>query len=130
MNSETKQVLIAWTKQFGIAMAVYIAAVVAATVALRSQPAGAMRTALVLAPIVPGLSLIWFTVRSYKRCDEYIQLRMLRSASLIIVVLAALSLTYCFLELLGLPRLSAQWVSNIISGMFVVQMVRLLATGK
>jgi hypothetical protein len=130
MNPETKQVLMSWTKQFGITMTVYIAAVAAATAALRSQSAGTTRVVLVLAPILPGLFLIWLTVRSYRRCDEFIRLRILQSASLIIVVLAALSLIYCFLELLGLPRLSAQWVSNIISGLFVVQMVRLIATGK
>jgi hypothetical protein len=39
-------------------------------------------------------------------------------------------LVYSFLELLGLPRLSAAWISNIVWLVFVVQMLRLISTGK
>jgi hypothetical protein len=39
-------------------------------------------------------------------------------------------LVYFFLELLGLPRLSAAWFSNIVWLVFVAQMLRLIATGK
>ena len=51
-------------------------------------------------------------------------------SALTAVVVVAFSLVYAFLELLGLPRLSAAWFSNIIWATFVPQMVRLVATGK
>lgn len=130
MHPETKQVLIGWSKQFGVVFAIYLAALAVATAALRGNISGTLGTLLVLAPIFPGLLLIAFTVRSYRRCDEFIQRRILQSASLITVILAALSLVYCFLEPLGAPRLSAAWLSGIIWGLVVVQMVRLIATGK
>ena len=130
MNPETKRVLTAWSKQFGVVLVFYLAALAAATLALRRNISGTLGTLLVLAPIVPGLVLVGFTVRSYRRCDEFIQRRILQSASLITVILAALSLVYGFLEPLGAPRLSAAWLSGVIWGLFVLQMVRLIATGR
>jgi hypothetical protein len=92
--------------------------------------ASPVRTAVILAPILPGLALIGLTVRAYGRCDEFIRLRMLQAAALAAIVVAALALIYFFLELLGLPRLSTAWISNIVWVVFVAQMVRLLASGK
>ena len=130
MQSETRQALSSWIRQFGLAMAVYIAMLVVATWALASVSTRPIRTALVLAPILPGLALIGLTMRAYRRCDEFIQRRMLQAAALAALVVAAFTLIYFFLELLGLPHLSAAWISNILWAIFVAQMVRLMATGK
>jgi len=130
MQSETRQALSSWIRQFGLAMAVYIAMLVVATWALASVSTRPIRTALVLAPILPGLALIGLTMRAYRRCDEFIQRRMLQAAALAALVVAAFALIYFFLELLGLPHLSAAWISNILWAIFVAQMVRLMATGK
>jgi hypothetical protein len=130
MQAETRQVLIGWMRQFGLATAVYVAALASATWALTSTPAGPLRTAVILGPIVPGLALIGLTVRAYGRCDEFIRLRILQAAALAAIVVAVFSLVYFFLELLGLPHLSAAWISNAVWAVFVVQMVRLIATGK
>jgi hypothetical protein len=130
MQVETRQALIIWIRTFGLTMAVYMALLAAATRALTSMGASPVRTAVILAPILPGLALIGLTVRAYGRCDEFIRLRMLQAAALAAIVVAAFALIYFFLELLGLPRLSTAWVSNIVWVVFVAQMVRLLATGK
>jgi len=74
--------------------------------------------------------MIGLTLRSYRLCDEYIRQRTLQAAAIAVVVIAVFSLVYSFLELLGLPRLSAAWFSNIIWVAFVAQMLRLIATGK
>ncbi|MGC2029412.1 MAG: hypothetical protein WA642_05300 [Steroidobacteraceae bacterium] len=71
-----------------------------------------MRTAIILVPILPGLALIGLT------------------AALAAIVVAALSLVYFYMELLGFPHLSTAWISNVVWAVFVVQMVRLIATGK
>jgi hypothetical protein len=130
MRSETREVLVGWLRLFGVASLVYLAALVTAIWAYTSVAAGLLRTALILAPIVPGGTLIGLTLRAYTRCDEYIRLRTLQAAAIAVVVVAAFSLVYSFLELLGLPRLGAAWFSNIVWLVFVPQMLRLIATGK
>jgi hypothetical protein len=130
MQSDTRRVLISWMRQFGVAMVVYLAALATATWALTSVPAGPLRTSVVLAPILPGLALIGLTIRAYGRCDEFIRMRTLEAAALSAIVIAVCSLVYFFFELLGFPHLSAAWTSNVVWAVFVVQMVRLIATGK
>jgi hypothetical protein len=117
-------------RQFGLATAVYVAALVTATWALTSVRASILRTAVILAPILPGLALIWLTIRAYGRCDEFIRLRILQAAALAAIVVAVFSLIYFFFELLGLPHLSAAWISNVVWVVFVLQMLRLIAMGK
>lgn len=130
MQPETRQVLVGWIGQFGLVMAVYVAALATATWALTSVHAGPLRTAVILAPILPGLALIGLTVRAYGRCDEFIRLRILQAAALAAIVVAVFSMVYFFFELLGLPYLSTAWIANGVWAVFVVQMLRLIAMGK
>jgi hypothetical protein len=130
MDKETRHVLLEWMKMFGLAFFVYVAALATTAWSLAALAPGPLRTALILAPILPGLALILLTVRSYKLCDEYIRLRTLQAAAIAVLVVAVFSLVYFFLELLGLPRLSSAWFSNIVWLVFVAQMLRLIATGK
>jgi hypothetical protein len=130
MNTEARRMLLAWVRQFGVTFLLYLAVAAAAAWALTTPITGPLRTGLILVPIIPGLWLIWLTLRSYARSDEFIRLRILQAASLTAVLVAALALVYAYLELLGLPRLSAVWLSNFIWLVFVLQMVRLFATGK
>lgn len=130
MQTESRHVLIGWMRQFGLTLAVYVLALAATTWALTSVRSGALRTAVILAPILPGLALIGLTVRAYGRCDEYIRLRMLQAGAHAAIVVAIVSLVYFFFELLGLPHLSAAWISNLVWAVFVVQMLRLIAMAK
>jgi hypothetical protein len=126
----TRQVLQDWIRQFGLVMMVYIAAIATCAWASTVEVAGPVRTVLILTPILPGLALIGLTVRAYRLCDRIIQLRMLQAAALAAIVVAVFAMVYFFLELLGLPRLSTAWISNIVWAVFVAQMIRLIATGK
>ena len=117
-------------RQFGLVMMVYIAAIATCAWASTVEVASPVRTVLILTPILPGLALIGLTVRAYRLCDRFIQLRMLQAAALAAIVVAIFAMVYFFLELLGLPRLSAAWISNIVWAVFVAQMIRLIATGK
>jgi hypothetical protein len=76
------------------------------------------------------VALIGLTVRAYRRCDEFIRLRILQAAALAAIVVAVFSLVYFFLELLGLPHLSTAWISNVVWAVFVVTMLRLIAMVK
>jgi hypothetical protein len=126
----TRKVLQDWMRQFGLVMMVYIAAIATCAWASTVEAASPVRTVLILTPILPGLALIGLTVRAYRLCDRFIQLRMLQAAALAAIVVAIFAMLYFFLELLGLPRLSAAWISNIVWAVFVAQMIRLIATGK
>jgi hypothetical protein len=130
MQGETRQVLIGWIREFGVAMVIYISALVAAIWALHGVGPGVLRTIIVMVPILPGLALIGLTVRAYAKCDEYIRQRTLQAAAVAAVVVAVVALIYYFLELLGWQPLSMAWVSNVLWAVFVAQMVRLIATGK
>jgi hypothetical protein len=130
MLPATRQVLTGWLRQFGLVTLTYLAALAVASWALPSLAAGPLRTTVILMPILPGLALIGLTVRAYQHCDEYIQLRTLQAAAIAVVVVAVFSLVYFFMELLGLPRLSSAWYSNVVWLVFVAQMLRLIAAGR
>ena len=130
MQPESRLILNHWMRQFGPALALYVVTLLFAVWISTSRIEAPVKDAFSLAPIVPGLALIWLTVRSYRRADEFIRLRILQAASLAALVAAAFSLIYSFLELLSLPHLSAAWISNILWAVFIVQMLRLVVTGR
>lgn len=129
MLEDTRRVLTGWARQFSLLLIVYVGLTALAARELGTKP-GPLRTALILAPILPGLALIGQTVRAYGRCDEYIRLRILQGAAMAAVAVAGFALVYYFLELLGYPWVSMAWISNILWAVFVLNMVRLLAAGK
>lgn len=119
-----------WMRQFGAAMTLYVVALSFAVWASTSRVEEPLRAVFSLAPVLPGLVLIWTTVRSYRHADEFIRLRILQAASVAALIAIAFSLIYSFLELLGTPHLSAAWTSNILWTVFVAQMLKVVVTGK
>ena len=92
------------------AMVLYVAVLVGSITLARGMDAGALRTALLLTPVVPVLLAVWAIARHFGRMDEFVRLRSLESLSVAAGVTAALSLTYGFLESAGFPKLSMFWV--------------------
>lgn len=119
-----------WSVEFGLGVAVYLVAYVAALRAAMSLPPGTVRTMLILSPIAPGLFLIWNSVRWYRRCDEYVRLRILQATAVVAVFTAVWTLIYPYLELLGLPHLNVGLVHAFGWPIFMIAMVRLLVTGR
>ncbi|QWT21273.1 hypothetical protein KPL74_04560 [Bacillus sp. NP157] len=72
----------------------------------RFLPDGTIRTCLVLIPVLLGLLIAANAFWVYEACDEFIRLRILKCVVVTAMVVAACSLGYFFLELLGFPRLS------------------------
>ncbi|HEV7632728.1 MAG TPA: hypothetical protein VGO41_07020 [Steroidobacteraceae bacterium] len=126
VQSERRQALLGWTRHFGLAVAAYLLAYAGAMWAWREMPPGALRALLMLLPVAPGLFLIWNGVRWYRRCDEFIRLRILQAVAVTTVVTAVWTLVYGYLELLGLPHLSVALVHTVGWPVFIVQMVRLI----
>ncbi len=94
------------------------------------MPQGSIRVALILTPILPGLLIIAVAYWIFRACDEYIRLRVLRAAALAAVAVAIFSLSYSYLELAGLPKLSMMWVSHLGWAVFSVQMLHLMIAKK
>ncbi|HEY6450977.1 MAG TPA: hypothetical protein VIX87_00080 [Steroidobacteraceae bacterium] len=131
MPHGSRDALLAWMRQFGLLMLLYIGTTaLCAWASANLEAPNALRTVLILTPILPGLGLIGFTVRAYRLCDEGIRRRMLQAAAMAAVVVAVFAMVYFFLELLGMPRLSMAWISNIIWAVFVAQMIVLIRTGR
>jgi hypothetical protein len=125
-TTERRTLLIAWMRQFGWLFLIYLAAYSAAMWALMTQPAGVMRTLLVLSPVLPGLGLLWNTVRAYQKSDEFVQREILFAAALAALVTAIWTLIYAYLEPLGFPHLNVGFVHTFGWPVFLWRMIRLM----
>ena len=96
--------------ELGVSMAIYVAVLFGALSVGKTMPVGALRTALLVSPIIPICFAIRAIARQFRRMDEFVRLRTLESLAIAAAVTAGLSLTYGFLEGAGFPRLSMFWV--------------------
>jgi len=104
----------------------YWCTLVLAVWSYRYSPPGSIRTVLVLTPVLPALLIVAVAYWVYEDVDEYIRLRILRSAALTAVIVAFGTLTCFILELFGRPPVSALWVNLVGWSVFNVQMVYVL----
>lgn len=128
METEARQMLVGWLRELGGASVAYVAALAGCAWALGHLPPGPARTSVVLLPLLPGLYLVWRTVRLHRRCDEYVRLRILEAVAWAAGITAAWTMVYAFLELAGLPRISIAWVGVVGWPVFVGQVVRFIAS--
>jgi len=124
--TERRQFFLRWMQEFGILLAIYLAAYAAAMWAALTLPMGSLRFLLIVVPILPGVLLIANGVRWYRRCDEFIRQRVLEATAIAAVVTAIWTLGYGYLELAGLPHVSVAVTHAIAWPIFVWQMARLL----
>jgi hypothetical protein len=124
--AERRKFFALWMRQFGWWFLVYLLAYVGAMWALIRLSPGTPRTLLVLAPILPGLMLIWAAVRGYRAGDEFVQREILLAAALAALVTAVWTLVYAYLEPLGFPHLNVGFVHTIGWPVFIWRMVRLM----
>lgn len=96
--------------EVGATLVVYMVVLVSALTVGKPMQPGPLRTALLLAPIIPIGFFIWVIARQFGRMDEFVRKRNLESLAIAAAVTAGLSVTYGFLEGAGFPRLSMFWV--------------------
>ncbi|MES2759226.1 MAG: hypothetical protein V4693_17785 [Pseudomonadota bacterium] len=101
-----KKVARAYLREMGLAMLVYVVLLVGAIKLGRPMPDGALRTAILCAPMIGFLLAIWAIGRHLGRIDEYQRRVMLDTVAIGAAVTAAVTFTYGFLETAGFPRLS------------------------
>jgi hypothetical protein len=124
--TERRQMLVLWMRQFGGWLILYLVAYAAAMWALMKLAPGTERTLLVLAPIPPGLVLIWSTLRAYRAADEFVQREILLAAGQAALFTAAWTLIYAYLEPLGFPHLNVGFVHTFGWPIFLWRMVRVM----
>ncbi|MGH8854332.1 MAG: hypothetical protein ACREWI_08640 [Telluria sp.] len=100
------------------ALALYCLLLVLAIRYGRPLEAGAMRTVVLVSPMLGFGLMLWAIARHIGRVDEYVRQLLLESVSLGAGITAGITFTYGFLENAGFPRLS----------MFSVWMVMCVAT--
>jgi hypothetical protein len=112
------------------ALALYAVLLTAAIHFGRPMAPGALRTLVLLSPMIGFGAGIWAIARQVQRADEYVRMRLLENVALGAAVTAGLTFTYGFLETAGFPRLPMFTVWMVLCGSFgLVQLVRKL-TGR
>ena len=96
--------------ELGASMVAYIIVLYGSLTLAKPMSEGILRTALLVAPMLPIVLSIWAIARQFRRMDEFVRLRTLESLAIAAAVTAGLSLTYGFLESAGFSRLSMFWV--------------------
>ncbi len=91
----------------------------------------ALRTAIMLSPMIGFMLALWAVVRMFQRIDEYQRLWTLENLAIAAAVTAGVTFTYGFLENVGFPRLSMFAVWPLMGGAwFVVAIGRVAIQGR
>lgn len=101
-----KRVMRVYYRELGLSMLVYIVLLFGAIKLGRPMPDGALRTAILVMPIIGFLLAIWAIARHLRRSDEYMRQNMLETFAIGAALTAAVTFTYGFLETAGFPRIS------------------------
>jgi hypothetical protein len=120
-----KEVAKVYFKELSLSMVVYVVLLIGGLLLSKRMENGALRTAVLVMPMIGFLLAIWAIARQVRRMDEYMRILALESFAIAAAVTAALSFTYGFLETAGYPRLSMFWVWSVMGGTWaVVALVR------
>jgi hypothetical protein len=112
--------------QLTIAMAAYVVILFAATWVLnRYALQGSLRYAVALLPLLPIAFLIPVVARYFRESDELERRIVTESFAIGAAVTALLSVTYGFLEISGLPHLSAWWTWGAVMGTSAIARIAL-----
>jgi hypothetical protein len=106
--------------EFNGAIILYIAAVI-----VRARCAGGMddpllKALVIASPILPVLLAAWSVLRFYRGIDEYHRLQLLEALAIAAGGAGVITISWSFLEDLGLPHLSIAYTWPIIGGIWLV----------
>jgi hypothetical protein len=122
-----KRVARAYRFDLWTSIAVYVVLLLASIRYGRPMDGGALRTVVLLSPMIGFGLMIRAIARHVARIDEYQRLRMLENVALAFAITGAVTFSYGFLETAGFPKLSmfsvwivmgASWgLTNLVRGM-------------
>ncbi|GAB3376549.1 hypothetical protein [Massilia agri] len=111
-----KRVGKAYLRELVSSIALYMVLLVAAIRWGRPMEEGALRTLVLLSPMIGFFAALWVIARHFGRIDEYQRMRMLENVALAAALTAGLTFSYGFLETAGYPRLSMFTVWCVLCG--------------
>ncbi len=107
-------------KELGFSMALYAVLLAGALrLSLDMQP-GALRTVVLLTPMLAFLLALRAVVRAVRRSDEFIRKTTLEHLAIAAAVTAGVTFTYGFLEIAGFPKLSMFVVWPLMGGVWAI----------
>lgn len=101
----------------------YWCSLVIAALSMVYVPAGSIRTAVLLSPILTATLCFSVAYWLYLASDEYIRGRLLKCAAITAIVVASCTLGYFVLELVGFPRVSMLWINLLGWSVFNLQVL-------
>lgn len=107
--------------QFSIAMVAYVVVLVSVLEAIQHfHMTGNGRFVLLLLPLIPVIAIVPAVLSYYRDTDEFEQRITVQSLAIAAGVTAVCSVTYGFLELAGLPKLSAWYTWLVVMGSWFI----------
>jgi hypothetical protein len=101
----------------------YWCSLVVAALSVVYIPPGSVRALVLLSPILTALHCLAVAYWLYRASDEYIRARLLGCVAVTAIVVAACTLGYFVLELVGFPRMSMLWINLLGWSVFNLQML-------
>lgn len=95
-----------YNKELGLSVVLYVIVLFASIFVAKTLEAGALQTAVVLTPVLPGMLTLRAIIRHLNRQDEFMRVYMLEIIAIAGGVTAFLSFTYGFAEGVGFPKLN------------------------
>ena len=112
-----------YQKELGFALLLYMALLVGALLLSADMQAGALRTALLLSPMLAFALAVRAIVRLVRDTDEFLRKSMLEQLAVAAAGTAGITFTYGFLELAGFPKLSMFMVWPLMGALWVAASV-------
>ena len=121
-----KQVMWRYGREMALSFTLYFILLVGSIKFGRPLADGMLRTAVLFAPMLGFLGMIWATARHLASIDEYQRKMLYETWAIASALTAAITFSYGFLETAGYPKISMFNVWMIMGGAwFIVNMVRL-----
>lgn len=110
----------AYVREFGAAMLGYVVVLVVSISLIQSLPGSPWRVPMALAPVVPLSLALWAFVRFYQRLDELQRRIQLDALACSFGGTILVTISYGFLQNVGLPALSWVWVAPLMIALWGV----------
>ena len=99
----------------------YWCSLVIAAMAVQYIPAGSVRTAVTLLPMLTAMLCVTLAFWLYESCDEYLRAAVMRCVARTAVIVSVCTLAWFIAELAGAPKLSMLWVNLLGWSVFNLQ---------
>src|SRR5262245_1533329 len=95
---------------FMLPMAVYAAILIPSCQYLKAHPGSPWRVPVAVAPVVPIAFVVWSGIKRVREMDELAQRKYLEAGAFAYPTMIVLSITYGFLQNVGMPALNWMYV--------------------